>query len=152
MMMHKLFGTTRLVFPATLLVAGCGIPGSGVGNAPGSPPKTEGPVSYGLDIQPIWDKNCVMCHRTEGIAETLFGVPMHLTSGQAIDDLVNVPSALHEGWVLVVPGDPEASLLYRKVADDPPPAGAVMPVFQPRLLDAELDLIRRWIEEGAEAN
>lgn len=127
----------------------CGVPGAGTGNAPGSPPVARVPVSYGFDIQPIWDKNCVMCHRSGGIAERLFGIPLSLTSGQAIDDLINQPSVQNSNWIQVVPGDAENSLLYRKVKDSNPPVGDLMPLFQPPLLDEEIELIRRWIEEGA---
>jgi hypothetical protein len=142
-----------------LLVSGCpevcplcGIPGSGVGNAPGSPPDTTGAVSYGLDIQAIWDKNCVMCHRTGGVAQTFFGIPLELTSGQALDGLINVRSVQNSNWTLVVPGDPEASLLFLKISESQPPVGETMPLFQPPLLNDEVELVRRWIEDGAQAN
>jgi hypothetical protein len=125
------------------------LPGAGLGNAPGSPPDTEGQVSYSLDIQPIWDKNCVTCHRSGGIASTVFRVPMHLTSGQALDDLINKRSVKNRNWLLVKPGDPQASLLFRKVSDSRPPVGVRMPLFQPPLLDEEIELIREWIEQGA---
>lgn len=127
------------------------VPGQGLGNAPGSPPDSTGPVSYGFDIQPIWDKNCTSCHRTDGIADTVFGIPMHLTSGQSYNDLVDQPSSLSSEWVLVVPGDAEASLLYH-IVQATPPVGVRMPLLQPPLLDDEVELIRLWIEGGALSN
>lgn len=141
---------TMILCAVCFVLKGC-IP-IGPGNAPGSPPDPTDPVSYGFDIQPIWDKNCVTCHRPAGIAETIFGVRMHLTAGQSYKETVNQRSGKAPAWLLVVPGDPEASLLYRKVRDEQPPVGFRMPLFQPRLLPEEIDLIRRWIEEGALAN
>jgi hypothetical protein len=55
----------------------------------------------------------------------------------------------------VIPGDPEASLLYAKVVDKiegaAPPCGDVMPLGSdvPALSGEESDLIRRWILAGA---
>ena len=77
---------------------------------------------------------------------------MHLTSGQSYEDLVDQPSSIDPRWRLVEPGRPESSLLYRKVADPKPPVGLRMPLFQPPLLEEEIELTRRWIESGAEAN
>jgi hypothetical protein len=128
----------------------CGVPGAGTGNAPGSPPVLRELVSYGFDIQPIWDKNCVMCHRTGGIAQTVFHIPLSLTSGQARDDLINQSSVEDTSRILVIPGDADSSYLFQKVSDPSPPVGKRMPLFQPALLDDEIELIRRWIEQGAE--
>jgi hypothetical protein len=59
------------------------------------------------------------------------------------------PSAVDggAGWLRVVPGDPEGSLLYQKLSYAPP-CGDGMPVAGP-LDDAKVDLVRRWIEAGA---
>jgi hypothetical protein len=44
----------------------------------------------------------------------------------------------------VVPGHPEKSLLYEKVRD-----GLMPPGKKDRLNEAEREIIRRWIEQGA---
>lgn len=116
-----------------------------------SPPDPSGPVSYSFDIQPIFDKRCVVCHRPGGIGETVARVDMLLTSGTSYRDLVNQPSSKWPGWVLVVPGDAEGSLLYRKVTEAPP-VGPRMPLLMPPLSDTEIELIREWIEAGAPQN
>ena len=56
------------------------------------------------------------------------------------------------GMKLVVPGQPDQSLLYRKVADDMPPCGARMPLGLAPLDPETLTQIRTWIEMGAPNN
>ncbi|MEW6250939.1 MAG: hypothetical protein AB1716_09850 [Planctomycetota bacterium] len=115
----------------------------------GASPPNPSFTAYSFDIEPIFSKRCVICHQPNGAAERIFGVPLHLTFGEAYGDVVNQPSELHAGWILVVPGDPETSLLYRKVRDTIPPAGLHMPTLQPPLSETEIQLIREWIEAGA---
>ena len=50
---------------------------------------------------------------------------------------------------LVAPGDPEGSLLYRKVADRLPPIGVQMPQAQPPLDERGIETVRLWIVQGA---
>ena len=49
----------------------------------------------------------------------------------------------------LVPGDPEGSLLYRKLVDRLPPIGAQMPLERVPLEPFAVELVRRWIAEGA---
>jgi outer membrane protein assembly factor BamB len=56
------------------------------------------------------------------------------------------------GMKFIVPGQPDMSLLYRKVADDMPPCGARMPLSLAPLKPEELTQIRTWIEMGAPNN
>jgi hypothetical protein len=49
----------------------------------------------------------------------------------------------------VVPGDPDASLLYQKVAMTEPPCGKRMPTFASPLPAEEIEMIRAWIAAGA---
>ena len=53
------------------------------------------------------------------------------------------------GMKFVVPGQPDQSLLYRKVVDEMPPCGARMPLSLAPLKPEELTQIRTWIELGA---
>jgi hypothetical protein len=65
---------------------------------------------------------------------------------------VGLPSAY--GNVRVVPGDPEASLLFVKVEDAqlPPALGKPMPLHFERLTESELQTVRDWIAQGAKDN
>jgi hypothetical protein len=58
------------------------------------------------------------------------------------------------GDVRVVPGDPEASVLFTKVKDEPLPAnrGRPMPLHYERLTPQEQQILRDWISEGAKNN
>ncbi len=116
-----------------------------------SPPDLSAPITFSQDIQPIFDKRCGVCHRAGGIA-AIEGIRMRLTSGASYQSLVNQPSSRYANWTLVVPFDASVSLLYRKVHDPVPPAGFRMPLLQPPLSDAEITLIREWIDSGAPNN
>lgn len=52
----------------------------------------------------------------------------------------------------VVPGDPDASFIIEKLVDDSPRVGDRMPLSRPPLPDADIELIRTWILEGARNN
>jgi hypothetical protein len=147
---HASTGLSIVVCMLCVALTGCPtLQGNSTDDA-GSPPDTAGPVSFGKDIQPIFDKNCGYCHRDGAIADRL-GIDMHLTSGQSYIDLVNQPSA-DGNFILVIPGNADDSLLYLKVAREIPPKGLRMPLFDVPLRPEEIDLIREWIEDGAPNN
>ncbi len=50
---------------------------------------------------------------------------------------------------LVIPGDPENSMLYLKVSMTKPPCGERMPFSNVVLPASEIELIRAWIAAGA---
>lgn len=67
--------------------------------------------------------------------------------------LVNVASVTNRGFVRVVPGDPDASILVRKLEGSPGLVGQRMPIGGPPYLTAgQIQIIRRWIELGAPNN
>ena len=87
--------------------------------------------SFERDVRPIFEANCFSCHG----GTVMLGL-----------DLRTVTSILrgsHEGPV-VIKGSPGKSLLYEKLSKRvmPPPA------FKMKLTDAQIDTVRRWIEEG----
>ncbi len=88
-------------------------------------------VSYTRDIQPLLTANCVRCHG--GIAGLWLSDYEHIMLGS-----INGP--------VVVPGDPDASPLYTYVDM------GLMPPDAPPLSQDDIELIRRWIEEGAPKN
>jgi len=65
---------------------------------------------------------------------------------------VNISSDL--GGVRIVPGDPEASVLFTKVKGEPlpPDLGQPMPLHYERLTVEEKQVLRDWISEGAKNN
>jgi len=50
---------------------------------------------------------------------------------------------------LIVPGDAQQSLLYRKLVDRLPPIGAQMPMLDTPLDERAREMVRVWIEQGA---
>jgi hypothetical protein len=65
---------------------------------------------------------------------------------------VNIASDF--GGVRIVPGDPEASVLFTKVKGEPlpPNLGRPMPLHYERLTAEEQQILRDWISEGAKDN
>ncbi|WP_242515898.1 hypothetical protein [Sorangium cellulosum] len=115
-------------------------------------------------VRPILEsqKNlCSGCHAETG-ANARLTLGGRISSKEIVEGLVNVPS-IHGGqFKLVVPGDPDKSWLYLKVADKAGAAGCqptadaqcipgVMPPGSsgPTLSAQELEILRQWIADGA---
>lgn len=70
---------------------------------------------------------------------------LYLTTPGVESRLVGAPALACSGWTRVVPGSPEQSLLWRKLADPAPPCGASMPLGLGRLPAPVLECVRQWI-------
>ncbi len=114
---------------ATGGTAGNGGTGGGGGEAL---PADDVPVDFFRDIQPILGDYCVRCHG--GVRE--LGKPP-----------LNLQSRENAAFVLGLPGNPNASLLFIKVSIDDPELR--MPLGQPALPADKLNKLRRWIFQGA---
>lgn len=94
------------------------------------------PVDFVTQVKPILEGHCFRCHggeKTEG------ELSMASRANLFHDD---------EAMWSVIPKDPDGSVLYERVTlDDGDPD--LMPEGGPRLGDAELEVLRRWITEGA---
>jgi hypothetical protein len=105
------------------------------------------PVTY-AEVQGIFaEYGCISCH--PGVNPSL-----DLTEGNSYDQLVGVQALEDPTLYRVVAGDPERSFLYLKLGGEPPVAdipaiGTRMPPRAPPIDPADLDLIRRWILQGA---
>lgn len=97
-------------------------------------------VDFEQRIQPLFDRYCTVCHRSGSTF-------LDLSAGAAGSQLVGRPSALDPTLVRVVPGDPTASLLVRKLRCAPP-FGTQMPPTFPLDLFA-LATVDDWIRGGA---
>ena len=122
------------------VLAGC--TDHGAAPEPAAPPGPA-PVSFAAEIQPIFDANCILCHGAGGNG----GLDLRAPGSRG--NLVGAASATYTG-VRVQPGEPDDSILYLKlsgaagVGDRMPPTGA--------LPAPTLELVRRWIAEGATDN
>ncbi len=90
-------------------------------------------VSYGRDVQPIFDAKCVSCHP---IAYPY----LDLRRRRSYRQLVGVVSPLSPAFERVLPGRPDLSDLLTHVPD---------PSRRHLLSAAERRLIARWIDQGA---
>lgn len=122
-----------------------GMMGGGMMSAPASPPPAVTPVatatpggaatvSYSRQVQPIFDRNCVACHGGQ--------------MGLWLDSYERVLAGGQHGPV-IVPGNPDASELIRRVTGISQPG---MPLGQPPLAPRDMEILRRWIAEGAVKN
>jgi hypothetical protein len=109
--------------------------------------ETGTPVSY-EQVQGVFaEYGCTACH--PGVNPAL-----DLTEGNSYDELVGIQALEDPTLYRVVAGDPERSFLYLKLGGAPPVAdipaiGTRMPPRAPPIDPEDLDLIRRWILQGA---
>ncbi len=99
-----------------------------------------GKVDFTRDVRPILSDKCFACHGPDEAGRQA-GLRLDTREGAFAD---------RGGRPAIVPGDPASSLLLQRITHKSealrmPPRSA-----GPRLTDKEVDLIRRWIEEGAE--
>jgi hypothetical protein len=108
------------------------------------------PISFSQQVVPVLRTRCATCHLTGTEAGKISLVP-----AKARANLVNVKSSDAPKLTRVVPGKPGQSYLMKKLEGTHIAAGgkgARMPFGTPPLPPAQVDLIRRWIAEGAKAN
>lgn len=95
-------------------------------------------ITYEQHIQPIFREKCGTCHNSNDKNGDL-----------ALDSYQGAMAGGASGEVVRVDGDAMSSPLYRVVAHLSEP---FMPPEQPKLPDAQLELIKKWIEQGALQN
>ncbi len=111
---------------------------AGGGTEKAAPQRAVEPVDFTREVQPLLAERCLRCH----------GMDKHENEVR----LDQRESLLRErdGWAVVVPGSLAGSELWYRVAEADedermPPADS-----GPPLTAEQKDLLRRWIEEGAE--
>ena len=122
--MLPLFHAGRPVLVAGILVSGA---------AAFAAPST---ISFRDQVLPVLEQRCQMCHPADGGQ-----------SGLALTSY----AALNKGGkhgAAVVPGDPDASLLVKQITGAKP----AMPMVGEPLDAGQIELIRRWISEGAKGD
>ena len=100
-------------------------------------PQADDPakISFNRDIRPILSDKCFACHGFD---------PNHREAGLRLD----VPPS-EDGVVSIVPGDLAASELWQRVTSLDSDLQMPPPHTHKSLSDAEKELLRRWILEGA---
>ena len=89
-------------------------------------------VSYSMDIQPLWDADCVSCHNG--------AVPPNLEADVSHAELLN-------GFV--VAGNPDESVLYHSLLGT---NGVSLMPPNAKWPDSQINLVKGWIEQGAKDN
>lgn len=124
----------------------------GSSNSPTTPAAATAPtLTFSTQIQQqILTPACAGCHTDDG--RTPAG-GLNLKSGSAHANLVGVPSTGKAGAVRVIPGNPSGSYLVQKLEGAADIVGLRMPRNgPPYLTDAQVALIRQWIQNGAPNN
>lgn len=95
--------------------------------------------TYWQDIRPIFRKHCTVCHSARNLKE------LDVSGGLAIDtfDAVKKGSAR----AVLKPGDSKGSPLHQLLVI--PDAKRRMPLDAPPLPEADIALIKKWIDAGA---
>lgn len=96
-------------------------------------------VNFSREVRPILNTNCLPCHggvKKSGDVSFLFREEA-LATGKS-------------GKPTVVPGDPDSSEMLVRILTKDPDEVMPQPKHGPPLKPYEADLIRRWIEEGAD--
>ena len=98
-------------------------------------------VEFNRDIRPILSDKCYTCHGPDA-ANRKTKLRFDIESGAKIE--------LSKGRMAIVPGDPSKSEVYRRISSTDK-AVRMPPAYmgRERLTDREIDLLRRWIEQGA---
>ena len=129
-----------------MMAAACGS-----SNPTPTTPTPTSSVSFAQQIQAqILTPACVSCHTDDG--RTPSG-GLNLKSGSAFASLVGVASTGKPGAIRVIAGNPSGSYLVQKLEGAADIVGLRMPRNgPPYLTDAQVALIRLWIQNGVPNN
>jgi hypothetical protein len=99
-------------------------------------------VSFKQDVYPILSENCLSCHKagTEGL----------IKSGLSMESYDGLMKGTKFGPV-IIPGSHISSTLILLLERKGHPS-INMPKDKPGLPDGKIDLIRKWIDQGAKNN
>lgn len=98
-------------------------------------------VDFESQIRPLLSDRCFACHGPDKKARK---ADLHLYyRGGAF-------AKLDDGLVVITPGKPQASELYRRITANDPDDLMPPPDSKFKLSSEEKELLRRWIEQGAE--
>ena len=126
-------GAPRTLFAALVLTAALAL---------GATAQKDAAVDFGSDVLPVLSDRCFACH---GPDESQRKTKLRF------DTEAGAFAKLAGGGFAIVRGDPEKSVLLERITSDDP-ARRMPPAYlgHGKLSDAEIERIRRWIEQGAE--
>lgn len=131
-----------LLFTAqAALLAACLLPNATAANKESRPAAPAGKIDFNRDIRPILSDTCFTCHGPDDAKRK---------AKLRLDEKEHAFKAAKSGAVPIIPGKSAESEVFRRLTttdedDHMPPAKGSR-----QLTAAEIDLIRRWIDQGAE--
>ena len=96
-------------------------------------------ADFTRDIRPILLKNCVPCHGRDAEARQA-NLRLDVREGAVAD---------RGGYQAIVPGSPESSRAFQRITHEAETARMPPPATGKTLTHEEIQLIRNWIEQGA---
>lgn len=123
---------------------------AGAGMAGNAAPAAKFSEIYAMMFPMATNARCDACHSMPANDIANGNLEMGKTPASAYMALVGQTSKSSRcmSKTLVVPGQPEMSLLYQKLSAAPP-CGSRMPLGGTGFSDAQLEMIRSWIAAGA---
>jgi mono/diheme cytochrome c family protein len=100
----------------------------------------EARIRYDRDIRPILADNCFACHGPDANQRK---------AKLRLDHRAGALSPARSGGQAIVPGKPDDSLLVERITEDNPSRRMPPKKSGKHLTPAQIDLLRRWIAEGA---
>lgn len=151
------FSAAALVAAAMLAFSGCGNNGNSASHSETASPTEDvrpialaaadrapdRPIDFGRDIRPILSDNCFFCHGPDSAVADQ-------TGGLRLDSFEGATAQRENGDPAIVPGDPDASPLIRRIESTNPNTVMPPPASHRTVTPAQAELLRRWITEGAE--
>jgi hypothetical protein len=108
-------------------------------NSPGADPTTR--IDFKTEIRPLLSNRCFACHGPDEAERQ---------AGLRLDRAETAIAPLDSGTRAIVPGDAAASEMFQRIISTDPDLRMPPPRFGKALTESEQELIRRWIEQGAE--
>lgn len=100
----------------------------------------ENDIDFGRDIRPVLSGKCFHCHGPD---------PESREAGLRLDLEADAKAELDSGLIALVPGNAEESELLARIITDDESIRMPPPEIGKQLSDREVELIRKWIEQGA---
>jgi hypothetical protein len=98
-------------------------------------------VNYHRDVRPILSQHCYRCHGPDAAKRR---------AKLRLDTKEGAFAELRSGGLAIVPGDSSKSELVRRISVEDPEERMPPPEAGSTLTPAQVELIRRWIDSGAE--
>lgn len=117
------------------LALAASLPGAAVAQSPAGTP-----IDFSRQIRPILSENCFVCHGPDASQRK---------ARLRLDTRDGATAKLRGGGRAVVPGKAAASALIERITSHDDAERMPPPKSNKRLTQAQIELLRRWIEQGA---